>query len=135
MEYFLLSIYLLILCFTGIKILLDTESTPKTLSYLLLILVLPVAGILFYFSVGINYRHQKSNDAGRKAQEDFDASFLKQIPDDTEKLLRRHSEDISHFEPLSRFIGGVGKERLTLNNFKLLINGLVFLIRSRPIEI
>ncbi len=123
MEYFLLSIYLLVLCFTGIKILLDTESTPKTLSYLLLILVLPVAGILFYFSVGINYRHQKSNDAGRKAQEDLDASFLKQIPDDTEKLSQVHSEDISHFEPLSRFIGGVGKERLTLNNFKLLING------------
>lgn len=123
MELFLILIYIVILGFTGVRILLDTESTPKTLAYLLLILVFPIAGVIFYFSFGINYRHQKSNDEGRKAQVDLDASFLEEIPDETESLLQSFSNEIGHFQPLISFIKGVGSEQLSRNGFHLLING------------
>ncbi len=123
METLLFIIYLLILGYTVARVLLDTDSTPKTLAYLLLILVFPIGGILIYFSLGINYRHQRSNDLARRAQVDLDSSLKDEIPDETEDLVVQHSDEIGHFEPLIRFVSGIGKERLTPNRFQLLING------------
>ncbi|RIV67387.1 cardiolipin synthase [Flagellimonas aequoris] len=37
----------------------DTRSVSKTLAYLLLVIFVPIAGAIFYFSFGINYRKRK----------------------------------------------------------------------------
>jgi cardiolipin synthase len=42
-----------------IRIVYDTRSNVKTLGYLLLVLFVPIAGILIYFTFGINYRKHK----------------------------------------------------------------------------
>jgi len=52
-------VYLVILVFVCIRIIYDTESTVKTLAYLLLTVFLPILGILFYFAFGINYRKRE----------------------------------------------------------------------------
>ena len=49
---FLAIIYALVLVYTIARILLDTNSTPKTLAYLLLVFMIPGIGILVYFSFG-----------------------------------------------------------------------------------
>ncbi len=52
-------VYLVILIVVCIRIIYDTRSNTKTLAYLLLAIFIPVAGIVFYFSFGINYRKRK----------------------------------------------------------------------------
>ena len=52
-------LYLLVLVFVCIRIIYDTDSTVKTLAYLLLAIFIPVFGILFYFAFGINYRKRE----------------------------------------------------------------------------
>ena len=42
-----------------LRILYDTRSTTKSLAYILLVIFLPIVGIIFYFSFGMNYRKRK----------------------------------------------------------------------------
>jgi cardiolipin synthase len=48
--------YVIILVLVCLRIIWDTRSDTKTLAYLLLAIFVPVAGIIFYFSFGVNYR-------------------------------------------------------------------------------
>ena len=52
-------LYMLVLIFVCIRIVYDTDSTVKTLAYLLLAIFLPLFGMFFYFSFGINYRKRE----------------------------------------------------------------------------
>ena len=52
-------LYLLVLIIVCARIIYDTNSTVKTLAYLLLAIFLPLFGILFYFAFGINYRKRE----------------------------------------------------------------------------
>ncbi len=51
--------YLIVLVLVCLRIVYDTRSSTKTLAYLLLVVFLPLVGIIFYFSFGINYRKRK----------------------------------------------------------------------------
>ncbi len=118
-----IAVYTLILIFTIVRILLDTDSTAKTLAYLLLVLILPVAGVIFYFSFGINYRHRQSTSLGEKAQVNLDADYQKNLADPTEALLRDEAEELGHYGELVRFLHNIGGEYLSRNEFTLLVNG------------
>ncbi len=52
-------LYLLALVAVCIRIIYDTNSTVKTLAYLLVAIFIPVFGILFYFSFVVNYRKRQ----------------------------------------------------------------------------
>lgn len=54
--------YLVVLIYTLVRILFDTHSNSKTLAYMMLVIILPLLGVVFYFSFGINYRHRKSKN-------------------------------------------------------------------------
>src|SRR5512145_1695761 len=49
-------IYGIIVLFVCLRIIYDTRSSSKTLAYLLFAIFIPVAGIIFYFVFGVNYR-------------------------------------------------------------------------------
>lgn len=85
-------VYLLILLFTIGRILLDTHSVPKTLAYLLLVVTVPGIGIIFHYSVGINYRHHRSLSVMERAQRALDADYLGHVQDETNNLLAAHGE-------------------------------------------
>ncbi len=52
-------VYILVVVSVTLKIIYDTHNPVKTLGYLLLVVFIPVVGILFYLSFGVNYRKQK----------------------------------------------------------------------------
>ncbi|TMI66440.1 MAG: cardiolipin synthase [Bacteroidetes bacterium] len=52
-------LYLLVLVIVCIRIIYDTNSTDKTLAYILLAIFIPLFGILFYFAFGVNYRKRE----------------------------------------------------------------------------
>ncbi len=72
-------VYTVILILVCLRIIYDTGSTTKTLAYLLFAVFVPVAGIIFYFFFGINYRNRKmyskklmdNDDMARKLREDL----------------------------------------------------------------
>ncbi len=119
----ILILYSALLIYTVIRILLDTDSTPKTLAYLLLVLVFPIAGIVFYFSFGINYRHERSTAEGAKNQVELDLRFQGEVEDKSAEFLHSGRNEIDHFAPLVIFLKEIGGEHLSQNNFKLLVNG------------
>jgi cardiolipin synthase len=119
----LLIVYSIVLLYTIVRVLLDTPSTPKTLGYLLMVILFPVVGILFYFAFGVNYRHQKSTSLGMKAQVEHDLGFQREVRNDTLNLLKNHPEELGHFKGLVQFLAEIGGEHLSQNKFKLLVNG------------
>lgn len=52
-------LYIGLLLAVCLRIIYDTRTSSKTLAYLLIAIFLPVAGMIFYFSFGINYRKRK----------------------------------------------------------------------------
>lgn len=62
-------IYLIILILISLRIIYDSHSTSKALAYLLLIFFVPLFGVLFYFSFGINYRKRKMFSKKLKADD------------------------------------------------------------------
>ena len=116
-------VYILILVFTIVKILLDTHSTSKTLSYLLLVIVFPILGIIFYFSVGINYRHKKSNQKTIDIYHKVTKEYLANVEDNTDKIVKDNKEFLQPYISLISFVRHLNKENLSSNQFKLLING------------
>lgn len=122
-EIVLLIAYLLLVLFTGVRILLDTDSPSKTLGYLLLVIVFPVIGSLIYFSIGINYRHRQTSSRAALAQENCDAFFQKEISDRTGDLLESHADALGHYTPMVHFLKGIGAEYLWPGRFNLLVNG------------
>ena len=52
-------LYILFVIAVCLRIIWDTRSVSKALAYLLLVIFVPIAGAIFYFSFGINYRRHK----------------------------------------------------------------------------
>jgi cardiolipin synthase len=52
-------IYFFVVLLVCLRIIYDTQSFSKTLAYLLFVVLVPVVGMIFYLSFGINYRKRK----------------------------------------------------------------------------
>lgn len=52
-------VYVLIIVAVCLRIVYETESTSKTLAYLLLTIFIPIGGVVVYFVIGTNYRKRK----------------------------------------------------------------------------
>lgn len=117
-------LYVILLILVCLRIIYDTHDTSKTLAYLLLAIFVPIFGVIFYFSFGINYRKRKM--------------YTKKITED-EGLLRKLEDNIFQYSKTT-FIEGDAAVRsnkelaymlvkdkqspLTSDNsVKLLING------------
>ncbi|EGV43733.1 cardiolipin synthase [Bizionia argentinensis JUB59] len=116
-------IYAIIIIFVIMRVLYDTRSSTKALAYILFIVFVPIIGVLFYFTFGINYRKRKLYS--KKIVED--EPLRKRILD----KMNAYSESISNsglitdkHQTLVEFIRRAGRSPLTANNqVKLLING------------
>lgn len=117
-------VYVLTLIATCIRIVYDTRSTTKTMAYLLLTIFLPVAGIIFYFSFGINYRKRKIY--GRK--EISDTVVLEELKRETtaytEDALKHAGSVVQEYKELARLLVKDQQSPFTRHNkVKLLLNG------------
>lgn len=115
--------YFILVTFVIFRVLYDTRSSTKALAYILFIVFAPVLGMIFYFSVGINYRKRKLYS--KKIVED------EMLRERIRNKMNTYSETISNSgliaqksETLVEFIRRAGNSPLTANNeVKLLING------------
>lgn len=116
--------YITILAATCVRVIYDTRTTTKTMAYLLLAIFLPVAGIIFYFSFGINYRKRKIY--GRK--EISDTAVLEELRKATtaytEDALKHAGNVVQDYKELARLLVKDQQSPFTRHNrVKLLLNG------------
>jgi cardiolipin synthase len=116
-------VYFLVLGYTVYRIIMHTQSAAKTLAYLLLIIILPLLGIVIYYSFGKDTRHGKSNEQLESEYRKVSKEFQEFLGDPSENLLMEHREILGDFTELFRFIRHLGHEKLTANSFHLLNNG------------
>jgi len=119
----ILLVYLAILGRTVYRIILNTQSASKTLAYLLLIIILPVLGIIIYYSFGVDTRHGKSNALLEANYHEVSRDFKGFLEEPSEALLPDHREALGHFTELYRFLKVIEREKLTSNSYLLLRNG------------
>lgn len=123
LKYIIFCLYLIFLAYTIVRILLDTRTSSKTLAYLLIVTILPVAGLIFYFSFGINYRRKGSTMRIAEIYRKISDQLRQHLADPTDKLLEEVDTIPDRFIPLVRFMHSVGLEPLSKNKFRLLVNG------------
>lgn len=116
-------IYFIIMVLVILRVLHDTRSGVKALAYILFIVLIPVVGMFFYFSFGINYRKQKLYSRKIVNDEALRQEILTLLHDYSEQVL--HSGLVlSKHRNLVRFISNSTNSPLTGNNsVQLLLNG------------
>ena len=117
-------LYVVLLIIVCLRILFETQSTNKTLAYLLFCLFIPVAGIVFYLTFGINYWKKKHYN--KKVQQD--GEILRQLKKDITQYdkvaIRNKDESVQqHTELASMLIRDLGSPLTKYNRVKLLVNG------------
>ncbi len=118
-----LVLVVLLSVFTVIRIIMDTNNSSKTVAYILLVFLVPVAGSIIYFAFGTNYRRRKlfskkiiQNDVLYQKLED-------QLAAASQKVLAEGNSNIAGHENLVRLLMKDSKAVLSHNKVKLLING------------
>jgi len=119
-----LVIYYSIVIKVFFKILLENKHPLKTQSYLLLIILLPIVGLLIYFYFGVNYRKEKM--FSRKKV--FEQKILKEwITEHRERLLQNKAfyKDLMQEKAKIPFLGFANELSIFTNNnsVEILHNG------------
>ncbi len=116
-------IYFAIVVLVIMRVLHDTRSGAKALAYILFIILLPVVGILFYFSFGVNYRKHKLYSKKIVENDVLLQKIKRHLRDYTETVLQQARLSPAH-NTLARFISNSTNSPLTGNDsVKLLLNG------------
>lgn len=116
--------YVLVLILVCLRIIYDTRSTTKTLAYLLFAVFVPVFGMIFYFSFGINYRHRKMYSKKLFQNDNLAVKFQQRILHYSEQTFRQNHATVLSNKELAFMLLKDSMSPLTAkNSVKLLING------------
>jgi cardiolipin synthase len=117
-------VYVLILILVCLRIIYDTRTNTKTLAYLLLTIFLPVIGIVFYFSFGINYRKRKMYSKKLLLDDTLRARLKNDIFRYSQSILYAAEPGIQYNRELAVLLLKDIVSPLTANNdVKILVNG------------
>ena len=120
----LIIVYLLMLVAVCLRIIYDTRSITKSLAYLLFAIFIPVVGMVFYFSFGINYRKRKMYSKKIFANDDMAKRLKQNIMEYSRQTLEEGEEEVQSNKELAMLLLNDNLSPLTANNaVKLLVNG------------
>lgn len=117
-------LYALLAIGISLMILMNARSGSKALAYLALIALVPILGIIFYLSFGINYRKNKIYT--RKILQDDRLSALIQnaLNQRFKEVSLEHKADLEYFYPLAKMIQEDARNIFSDDNHvDVLING------------
>jgi len=117
-------VYVLILVLVSLRIIYDTRSSIKTLAYLLLVIFLPVAGIIVYFSFGINYRKRKMYSKKLIRDEKLAKKLKEDIFESSLHIFEKAADELRTNKELAYMLAKDTMSPLTAGNtIGLLVNG------------
>ena len=118
------GVYVLVTIAVCLRIIYDTQSTTKTLAYVLLTIFAPVIGMIVYFTVGTNYR---LNSLYKKKLTDdvaLAAQIQQQVVTSSRELMQDAGPDVQQNKKLARLLVRDNNSPLVGDNrVKLLLNG------------
>lgn len=117
-------VYVVILVLVCIRIIYDTRSTSKSLSYMLLVIFLPIAGIILYFSFGVNYRNRKIYNKKLINDTELDKKLRQNILRRSNDVLMSGNEVVTENKALAKLLLKDDLSPLTRHNkTEILVNG------------
>jgi cardiolipin synthase len=119
-------VYGLLLGFACLRIVFDTRSVSKIVAYLLFAIFVPIVGIVFYFSFGVNYRKRKIYDRKLKVDEGFKKQLQGLFRDHNLEAEINTDATLAKSERLIKMLANKKLNRAFLlpdNDIKLLFNG------------
>ncbi|MDN3655980.1 cardiolipin synthase [Ferruginibacter paludis] len=118
------GIYLVVLIAVCLRIIFETHSTNKTLAYLLFCFFIPVVGIAFYLTFGINYWRIKKYNTKKEQAVRLLEQLKSTIPDFDETSTGKVDKNAAEYTELAAMlIKDPGSPLTTNNRIQLLING------------
>lgn len=116
--------YLMVVIFTCFRIIYDTHNSSKTLAYLLFVFIAPFVGIIFYFSIGINYSKRKMFSKMLTSDENLLSKIRKKVFKYSASVLDENQLQVGDSKYLSNLILNDTLSPLTQDNqVTILING------------
>lgn len=117
-------IYIAIVVLVCLRIIYETRSTTKTLSYVLITIFIPIVGMIFYFFVGVNYRNRKIYSKKLKMDEDMDRRLREMILKRSKQMLKEGNEALVENKALAKLLLHDELSPLTrFNTVEILVNG------------
>jgi cardiolipin synthase len=117
-------IYLLIVIAVCLRIIYETNNTSKTLSYLLLTVFLPIAGMIIYFSIGTNYRKRKLYSKKLIKDDILLQQITHRIQVQSEIVMEQKKPEVKKFKKLAKLLLKSNLSKLSEHNqVELLLNG------------
>ncbi len=114
--------YYLIVLGVCVEILINTYTPSKTLAYIFLVLFVPAGGILFYLSVGVNYRKRSLYNKKLRFDKTAFPEIERQVHEFSKEVLARKQNEIDYYYPLATHIAAENLSSLK-NELVPLING------------
>ncbi|MHC5202637.1 cardiolipin synthase [Myroides sp. LJL119] len=122
-------VYFILAVGVSIRIIYDTDSISKTLAYLLLVFFVPILGMVFYFSFGVNYRRRKIYSKKLLVNDDYSERLSFKLDQNTQSNPEQVNPSLKENESFIKLLSSkvLGENPVLLNNqVKLLENGEVF---------
>lgn len=126
MNWILISeiVYIILVILVCGRVIYDTQSTTKTLAYLLAVVFLPIVGMIIYFSVGINYRKRKIYSKKVFNNPEVKEKMESRIRDISRSIFSDAHPSVKKFQKLSTLILSQSLSPVTYgNDVSLLLNG------------
>ncbi|MGN6533061.1 MAG: cardiolipin synthase [Ginsengibacter sp.] len=116
--------YTIVLVLTCLHIIYDTPSTSKTLAYLLFAIFVPVAGIIFYFMFGTNYRNKRMYSKKLFQNDEMAGKLKEELYHNSKQVYEESDAAVQGNKELAYMLLKDTLSPLTAHNkVKLLING------------
>jgi len=122
-------VYGLILFGVVLRIIWDTRSISKTLAYLLIVIFVPLFGIFFYFSFGINYRKRKTYTRKILTDNLLLEDFKTEINENKQWLETNKNSSVDFGQSLIKLLTNQSIDYCPVsvhNNIEILVNGESF---------
>lgn len=116
--------YFLVVIVVCARVIYDTQSTTKTLAYLLAVVFLPFIGIIIYFSIGINYRKRKIYSKKVFNNVELVEEMRIQILEEYDKIFASCAQCLKGYKKLALLILNQSLSPITRDNkVSVLLNG------------
>lgn len=120
----LIPVYYVGIFFVVINMLLENRNPLKMHSYLLLLLLLPVAGLIIYLFFGQNQRKRKIFGKRRLINRAFGSTYLAEYIDKTQRIhFNEETASLEQYEKVIRFLNRDLSPLSKNNRIKILKNG------------
>lgn len=117
-------VYILLVILVCARVIYDTQSTTKTLAYLLAVIFLPFVGMIIYFSIGINYRKRKIYSKKIFNNPELETKMRSHIMALSKYIFSEANPSLKKFHKLSTLILSQTPSPITNGNeVSLLLNG------------